>query len=231
MARQASNLKQAAAERAVELVRDGMVLGLGTGSTAAFAVDKLGALWASGELKEIVGVASSERTAAQARALGIPLRSLDEVAQVDLAIDGADEVDANLDLIKGLGGALLREKQIELRSQRFVVVVDDGKLVGRLGTRAPLPVEVDPSSWQAETSWLQDLECNPILRGGQEQPFVTDNDNWILDCHFPTGIETPERLAQLLDQRRHVRAHGLFLGMASDVIVASNEGIRTMRRQ
>jgi ribose 5-phosphate isomerase A len=222
-------LKRQAACIAVAHVRSGMVLGLGTGSTAAHAVQRIGELWREGKLTGIRALATSAATAAQARALEIPLLPLGSVDAVDLAIDGADEVDPHLDLIKGLGGALLCEKAVERLARRFIVVVDDSKLVDRLGTRAPLPVEVDPAAWQAERDHLIGLDCQPRLRGG-EIPFVTDNGNYILDCVFAGGITDPAALAAGLDERAAVRAHGLFLGMATEVVVAGRAGVSTITR-
>jgi ribose 5-phosphate isomerase A len=224
------DLKRQAAERAVQEVRSGMILGLGTGSTTAFAVTAIGELLGRGELRDLVGVPTSERTAEQARGLGIPLATLTEHARVDLAIDGADEVDPDLDLIKGLGGALLREKQVERVADRFIVIVDDSKLVSRLGTRAPLPVEVERSRWQSLLEPLAALGCEPSVRGGERAPFVTDNGNAIIDCRFAGGIEDPSAVAAVLDAIPGVLAHGLFLGMADEVVVAGADGVRVLSR-
>lgn len=224
-------LKKQAALTAVERVRSGMVLGLGTGSTTAFAVERIGEMWQAGELKDLICIPTSERTAEQARSHGLPLGDLGQYPRVDLAIDGADEVDPNLDLIKGLGGALLREKDVELVADTFVVVVDDGKMVGKLGTKAPLPVEVGRDDWQAEAAWLATLGCQPVLRGGDATPFISDNDNFIIDCRFADGIDDAYTLGVTLDERPGVRAHGLFLGLASAVIVARADGIQVLARE
>ncbi|TMK30796.1 MAG: ribose-5-phosphate isomerase RpiA, partial [Alphaproteobacteria bacterium] len=167
-------LKRAAAERAVEFVESGMVLGLGTGSTAAFFVEALAARVGQG--LSVIAIPTSERTAAQARRLGIPLASFAEHRQIDLAVDGADEVQrTTLDLIKGRGGALLREKIVAAASRRFIVIVDDDKLVDRLGTTGPLPVEVAQFGWQATADALERLDCRPELRRtGAGQSFLTD---------------------------------------------------------
>jgi ribose 5-phosphate isomerase A len=223
-------LKKQAAVHAVREVRSGMVLGLGTGSTTAYAVAAIGETWRAGALTDVVGIPTSDRTAEQARSYGIPLSDLTAHPRVDLAIDGADEVDPSLDLIKGLGGALLREKQVELAAARFIVIVDDSKLVERLGSHAPLPVEVERESWRDQIPALAVLGCQPVLRGGEDQPFVTDNGNYILDCRFAGGIDGPE-VAAALDERPGVLAHGLFLGMASEVVVAGAGGLRVLTRE
>ena len=220
--------KQAAAEKAVEQVKSGMVLGLGTGSTARFAVAKIGALWQAGKLTNIVAVPTSEATAKQARSYGIPLGTLDEQPHLDLAIDGADEVDPQFDLIKGLGGALLREKMVETAARRFVVIVDDSKLVNKLGSRGPLPVEVVQFGWRAQVRWLESMGCSVALRGDEGSPFVTDNGNYILDCTFAEGIDNPSGWASACINRVGVVEHGLFLGMAHEVIVAGTDGVRSL---
>ena len=226
-----ANLKRMAAERAVDLAQSGMVLGLGHGSTAKYAVDIIGERLNSGALQDIVGVPTSEQTAAQAQALGIPLATLAERPILDLAIDGADEVDPALNLIKGLGGALLREKIVESAARRFAVVVDEGKPVERLGTRGPLPVEVTQFAWEAHVHWLEGLGCSAELRREVDgTPFVTDNHNYIIHCTFPDGISDPGALAKVLIERPGVLEHGLFLGMATDVVVAGIDGVRVMKR-
>jgi ribose 5-phosphate isomerase A len=224
------DLKKAAAEKAVEQVKSGMALGLGTGSTTRYAVIRIGELWQAGSLTDIVGVPTSEGTAVLAQQYGIPLVTLYEQPELDLVIDGADEVDPQLDLIKGLGGALLREKMVEGTAKRFVVVVDGSKLVSKLGTHSPLPVEVAQFGWRVQARWLESLGCTPAIRGGVAAPYVTDNGNFILDCTFPHGIDHPEKLGATLRDRVGVVEHGLFLGMASEVIVAETDGIRAIKR-
>lgn len=224
------DLKRAAAEKAVEQVESGMILGLGSGSTTRFAVIKIGELWQSGQFSDLVAIPTSEATADLARQYGIPLTTLDEHPIVDLVIDGADEVDYGLNLIKGLGGALLREKMVELAASRFLVVVDEGKVSKRLGLVSPLPVEIARFGWRYQARWLETLDCVPVLRGGEEQPYVTDNGNYILDCSFPGGIGEPEDIAAILQARVGVVEHGLFLGMASEVFVASPNGVKQMTR-
>jgi ribose 5-phosphate isomerase A len=234
----AEPFKKAAAEKAVEQVKSGMVLGLGSGSSASYAVVKIGELWQAGELTDIVGIPTSEGAAALARKYEIPLASLNDYPVIDLAIDGADEIDPNLNLIKGLGGALLREKMIELAAKRFIVIADGSKRVEKLGTRAPVPVEVVQFGWKVQARWLETLGCTPKLRGsstgsllsGEAQPFVTDNGNYILDCAFPHGIDHPAELATTLRSRTGVVEHGLFLGIASEAIVADANGLQMMSR-
>lgn len=225
------NLRQLAAERAVEFVQSGMVLGLGTGSTNAYAIDLVGERLSSGALRGIVGVPTSGRTAAQARKWGIPLATLAEQPVLDLAIDGADEVDPDLNLIKGLGGALLREKIVESAARRFVVVVDESKLVERLGSRGALPVEVTQFAWEAHARWLESLGCRPELRREADgAPYVTDNSNYIIHCTFPDGIHDPAALARTLIERPGVLEHGLFLGMATEVVIAGRDAVRVITR-
>jgi ribose 5-phosphate isomerase A len=225
------NLKQQAAVYAVDFAQDGMVLGLGTGSTTAYAIDELGARLLSGRLRNMVGVPTSEWTASRARALGIPLATLIEQPVLDLVIDGADEVDPRLDLIKGLGGALLREKIVAIVARRFVTIVDESKLVGRLGTRGPLPVEVTQFAWEAHARWLASLGCQAELRReANGDPFVTDNHNYIIHCTFPGGIPDPYELDSVLHARPGILEHGLFLGIATDVVVAGKDGVRVLKR-
>ena len=222
--------KQEAAERAVELVRPGMMVGLGTGSTAIFAVRRIGELRRAGRLHDIVGVPTSRAVEAEARRFGIPL-ALDGARDIDLTIDGADEVDPDLELIKGGGGALFHEKIVAQASRREVIVVDDGKLSARLGTHWAVPVEVVPFAWQSQVRFLQALGARVARRpGAGGQPFVTDEGNWILDCAFGP-LAAPRELAQRLDARTGIVEHGLFIGLATDVIVAGPAGIRHLTRK
>src|SRR3984885_7489265 len=211
--------KQAAAEAAVALVENGMVIGLGTGSTATLAVDALGKRVKEG--LRIIGVPTSEHTAAQARGLGINISSLAEHSQLDLTIDGADEIQiGTLDLIKGGGGALLREKVVASSSRRLIIIADETKLVDRLGTHFALPVEVVQFEWQATERKLQKVGARTTLRQGPDQkPFVTDGGNFIVDCGF-SPIEAPAVLDQQLNAMVGVVEHGLFLKMTSQAIVA-----------
>ena len=220
-------LKRAAAMRALDEVEDGMVLGLGTGSTAAFAVEALAARVKAG--LRIVGIPTSERTAAQARALGIPLATFAEHQRLDLTIDGADEVAAgSLDLIKGLGGALLREKIVAAASARLVIVVDAEKLVDRLGEHTPVPVEVVQFGWQATAAALAKLGCVPVRRGTTgDAPYVTDGGNFILDCRFGP-IADPARLERQLAMTVGAVETGLFVGRSSAVVVATTGGVEIL---
>ncbi len=221
-------LKHLAAAKAMEFVESGMVLGLGEGSTTLLAVHRLGALLADGELREIVGVPASPRMAREARALGIPLTTLEEQPCIDLTIDGADEVDPQLDLIKGGGGALLREKIIARATRRELIIVDDSKLVPRLGSRWAIPVEVVPFGYSARLAWLRSLGSRPALRVRDGQPFRSDNGNFIVDCNFGP-LEDAAGLAQQIKAETGIVEHGLFLGLATDVIVAGADGIRHLR--
>ncbi|XP_043724336.1 probable ribose-5-phosphate isomerase 3, chloroplastic [Telopea speciosissima] len=225
------DLKKLAADKAVEYVSSGMVLGLGTGSTAAFVVAKIGQLYNSGKLKDIVGVPTSKRTAEQAASLGIPLSVLDDHPHIDLAIDGADEVDPELNLVKGRGGALLREKMVEAASDKFVVVADETKLVTGLGgSGLAMPVEVVQFCWKYNLTRLQELfkeeGCEAKLRlDGDGKPYVTDNSNYIVDLYFKTPIKEAGAAGKEISSFEGVVEHGLFLDMASAVIIAGKEGV------
>lgn len=222
--------KRAAAERAVTYVESGMRLGLGTGSTAKHVLDVISERMKAGALRDVAGVPTSRATADYARQLGIPLIDLDEVRRLDLAIDGADEVDPNLDLIKGLGGALLWEKIVESAADRFIVVVDESKLVRRLGERAPVPVEVVPFGWRTLLPHFTALGARPELRTSDGAAFTTDGGHYIIDCHFEGGIDDTARTAARLRERAGVVETGMFMGMASSVIVAGAD-VRVLARQ
>lgn len=225
------NLKEQAASQALAYVESGMVLGLGTGSTTSYFVEMLGARLRSGELDDIVGVATSEGTERQARAVGIPMSRLADQTRLDLAVDGADEVDADLNLIKGLGRALLREKIVEIHAERLVIVVDESKLVRCLG-RGPLPLDVVPFGLEAQIRWLATLGCRAEPRLEEDgSPVVTDDGHRQILCHFPEGIADPYRLARRLAERPGIVEHGLFLGMADEVVVSSAQGVRVLRRE
>ena len=223
----AAQLKQAAAEFAAGLVEDGMLVGLGTGSTAYHLVAALGRRVQEG--LRITGVPTSEKTASQARALGIPLSDLGEHPQLDLTIDGADEVESGtLNLLKGLGGALLREKIVASASRRMIVIVDESKIVDRLGSRAPVPVEVIPFGWQAVEKRLKDLGAVPTLRKNPiGETFLTDGGHYILDCAFGP-IAQVDTLALNLDRTVGIVEHGLFLGIASRVLIGKSTGVETL---
>ncbi len=222
--------KRAAAERAVELVQSGMVVGLGTGSTAIFAVRRLGQLLREGRLHDVVGVPTSSGIEAEAHTLGIPLAG-DGAQHIDVTIDGADEVDPDLNLIKGGGGALLHEKIVAQASRREVIVVDAAKLSPRLGTHWAVPVEVVSFLWQSQARFLESLGARVTLRAGpQGRPFTTDEGNLILDCAFGP-IAAVADLAARLDERTGIVEHGLFVQLATDVIVAGEAGIRHLTRK
>ena len=220
-------LKRAAAQRAIEEVEDGMVIGLGTGSTAAFVVEGLAARVAEG--LQVVGVPTSERTAAQARRLGIPIATFAEHQRLDLTIDGADEVAlGTLDLIKGLGGALLREKIVAAASSRLIIVVDQEKLVERLGEHTPVPVEVTQFGWQVTAVTLARLGCTPQRRYTiGEQPYITDGGNYILDCRFGP-LADPSIIEQRIAMTVGTMESGLFVGRTSIVVVASTTGVEVL---
>jgi len=223
------DLKRIAAYRALDYVKDGMVVGLGTGSTAYFVIEGLGKRVAEG--LNVVGIPTSERTAAQARKLNIPMSSFGAHSSIDLTIDGADEVEHNtLHLIKGLGGALLREKIVAAASRQLVIVVDQEKLVGGLGDRTPVPVEVVQFGWQATAAALTKLGADPVLRDATEDhPFITDGGNYILDCRFGR-IDDPKSLEKHINMTVGVVECGLFISRASAVVVASEGGVEILNR-
>jgi ribose 5-phosphate isomerase A len=220
-------LKRAAAEAAVELVRDGMVVGLGTGSTATFAVEALARRRREG--LRFVGIPTSERTAAQAKAENIPLTSFAEHRQIDLTIDGADEVECGtLNLIKGLGGALLHEKIVAAASRRLAIVVDGLKLVDQLGARTPVPVEVVAFGLEATQAALESIGASVRLRqSATGEPFSTDSGNRILDCSFGP-IADPARLEERIRRVVGVVESGLFIGRANVVFVAETNGVHRL---
>ena len=223
-------LKQKAAHRAVEFVDSGMVVGLGTGSTTAFAVMRIAERLKSGDLKNIVGIPTSIRTETLAADLGIPLCGLDDQPLIDVTIDGADEVDPALNLIKGGGGALLREKVVAQASRQTIIIVDESKLSPRLGIRWALPVEIIPFAAKTEENFLKSLGAAVILRLDEKgQPYQTDQNNFILDADFGEMAD-PEGLAARLNERAGIVEHGLFLGLASDVVVAAENEIRHLKR-
>jgi ribose 5-phosphate isomerase A len=225
-----SEAKRRAGERAAALVSPGMVVGLGTGSTAIFATRRLGELLGSGALTDVAGVATSRATAEEAARLGIPLLTEDMPRAIDLTIDGADEVDPNLELIKGGGGALFREKIVAQASRRVVIVVDESKLSPALGTKHALPVEVARFGWKSQERFLASLGARPVLRlAADGKPYETDQGNWILDCGF-APVADPAALAAELGARAGIVEHGLFCGIASEVIVAGESGLRELRR-
>jgi len=224
-------LKEEAAARAVTLVPSGAVIGLGTGSTVRPLLALLGARLASGIVHDVQAVPTSEDTATRCRALGIPLTTLDAHPRLALAIDGADEVGPHLDLIKGLGGALLREKLVARAAKRFVVIVDASKRVRRLGTRAPLPVEVIPFGWTTHLPFFEHLGAHPALRRTADgEPYRTDGGHYLVDCTFPSGIRDPRAVARALAARPGIVEDGLFLHMVHEAFVAAAAGVRRLTR-
>ena len=232
-------LKQMTGYKSVDdHVESGMVVGLGTGSTAYFAVERLGQKLKSGELKDIIAIPTSERTREQAESLGIPLCTLNEKSVLDVAIDGADEVDPNLALVKGGGGALLREKMVEVMAKKFVVIVDDSKLCKGLGPGFPLPVEITPFCHMHTLRTIAALPsvagCEAVLRMGSsstnkpdgDEIAVTDNGNYIVDLHFKEPIKDVNKAAEELKNTVGVVDHGIFVDMSYQVIIAGKDGIR-----
>jgi ribose 5-phosphate isomerase A len=233
-------LKKQVGYKAVDdYVKSGMVVGLGTGSTAYYAVERVGQKLKSGELKDILAIPTSIRTKEQAEELGIPLVTLDTHSKLDVSIDGADEVDDDLNLTKGGGGALFREKIVEIASEKFIVIVDESKICKGLGPGFPIPVEIVPFCHEHTMRVIGDLpscnngKCKPILRLGScannkvdgDEIAVTDNGNYIVDLHFTKPIKDPKTMAKELKGTVGVVEHGLFCGMATAVIIAGSDGI------
>jgi len=236
-------LKKMVGYKAVDdYVKSGMVIGLGTGSTAAFAVERVGELLKSGELTDIMAVPTSVRTKEQAESLGIPLTTLgtpeSRFSDLDVAIDGADEVDPQLNLVKGGGGALLREKMVEVCAKKFIVIVDESKICDGLGPGFPLPVEITPFCWEHTMRTVGQLPslagCEAKLRLGSaatgstvdgDEPAVTDNGNYIVDLFFTEPIKDAPKAAEELKNTCGVVDHGLFCGMTTAVIIAGSDGI------
>lgn len=219
-------LKRAAAEKALELVRDGMLLGLGSGSTARYFNEGVGRLVAGG--MKVRGVPTSRATAELAAANGIPIVT-ELLGPIDLTVDGADEVDPALNLIKGRGGALFREKVVAAASKRFLVVVDASKVVKRLGVGV-LPIEVLPFLWRSTAERLASLGTSLTVRGGEEAPYITDNGNLILDLTIEGGISDAAALAAAIRSTVGVVEHGLFIGMTDTCIVAGPDGPEVLGR-
>lgn len=219
--------KRASSEAAAQLVEDGMLVGLGTGSTAAFFIRALAQRIQQG-LRVAGTVSSSIASQELAQSFGIPITDFTTHPTLDLYIDGADEIDPQLNLIKGGGGALLREKIVASASRRFVVVADQFKLVARLGQSFALPIEVIPFAAPLVHHKLIDLGANVKLRGGTETPFITDNHNLILDCTFPQGIADPATLDDRLHRIVGIVETGLFLGMAQQALIGGPDGVQSL---
>lgn len=220
--------KEAAAAAALDEVRPGMLLGLGSGSTAEAWLRQLAQRLREGSLAGVRGVATSEGIARLAESLGVPLVPLPEEG-VDLAVDGMDEVDPGLNAIKGLGGALIREKVVAEAAKRFVLIGGAEKRVAHLGERGPLPVELLPFGRAHAMYRLRALGLQPRPRGGEAEPFVSDNGNPIVDCALPSGVDTAA-LARALDALPGVMGHGFFLGTAAAAFVAGDDGVQRLER-
>ena len=224
-------LKMRAAHRAVELVQSGMIVGLGHGSTAFYALQRIAALLHSGKLHHIRGVPCSQAVFREARKLRIPLVSLNQRPVIDLTIDGADEFDEAMNLIKGGGGALLKEKIVAQASRREIIIVDESKLSPLLGTHCAVPVEVVPDGWRTHVAFLEGLGAQVLLRKKDDgAPFKTDRRNVILDANFGP-IENPTQLARDLNGRAGIIEQGLFIGMATDIIIAGKDGVHHIKRK
>lgn len=222
------NLKRLAAEKAVEQVKSGMIVGLGTGSTAYWAIEKIGEKVKSGQLS-IKAIATSKRSEEQARGLAIPIVSFAEIKSIDITIDGADESDGHLNLIKGGGGALLREKIVASNSRQLVIVADESKLVKHLG-KFPLPVDVVTFGWEKTFEKLRALDCSPTLRIDNGKPYITDNGNYIVDCAFGE-IRDPAALHEKINAITGVVDNGLFVNLATQLIIGCADGqTKTFRR-
>ncbi len=222
-------LKKASGIKAVEWVEDGMVLGLGTGSTVKYSIIEIGRRVREEGLN-VKGIPTSRATETLAKEQGITLTDFSEVEQINLTIDGADEVDPEFNLIKGGGGALLREKIIACNSERMIVVVDESKVVDQLGSTFPLPIEIVPFGWEATLRRFRSYNCNATLRRTESgEPFVTDNGNYILTCKFEI-IATPELTERYIDTVPGVVECGLFVGLCDTVIVGTRDGVGIMRR-
>ncbi|CAM3894108.1 ribose 5-phosphate isomerase A [Bacillus mobilis] len=219
------NLKQLAGEYAANFVKDGMKVGLGTGSTVYWLIQKLGERVKEG--LSIQAVPTSKETEVLAKQLSIPLIPLNEIGILDLTIDGADEIDSNLQLIKGGGGALLREKIVATSSKELIIIADESKLVTHLGT-FPLPVEITPFSWKQTESKIQALGCQTTLRLKNNETFITDNNNLIIDCVFPHDISNPANLHTQLKMITGVVETGLFVNMTSKAIIGTKNGIKQL---
>jgi ribose 5-phosphate isomerase A len=230
MAKNMDDLKKLAGDYAANLISDGMLVGLGEGSTAYWAVRRVGERLREGSLREIAAIACSLNVERHARELGIPIASFDERTRIDMTIDGADEVDPGFNLIKGGGGALLREKIVAQASAREVIVVDEGKLSPALGTRWPVPIEVLPFAAGPVARFLAGLGGTPRLRTRSDGTrYFTDQRNLIFDTSFGP-IPEPGALAARLDGRAGLVAHGLFVGLATEIVIAGPGGIRHIQR-
>lgn len=222
-------LKKQAGETAAAFVESGMIVGLGSGSTAIFATRRIAQDIHSGALSDILAIPTSLATEGAANALGIPLTSLAKHPRIDITIDGADEVDPAFNLIKGGSGAHLREKIVAQATERLVIVVDESKLVPQLGASWAIPIEVIPFGWEAQARYLEAIGARAKLRMDGDAPFETDQGNLILDADFG-AIADAAGLARKLEARAGIVEHGLFIEMARDVVVAGGDGVRQLKR-
>lgn len=222
--------KQRACEAALKYVADGMIVGLGTGSTVKYFIVALGSAVRSGKLRDVRGVPTSVASERLAQESGLTVSGFEQVDRIDVTVDGADEIGPGLALIKGLGGALLREKIVAQNSRKLIIVADSGKLVSKLGTRSPLPVEVTSFAYEASERFLRQLGCVPTLRRRSDEAiYVTDNGNYIFDCKF-AGIDDPAELDRQLSTRAGIVESGLFLNLAELALVADDHSVRTIGR-
>lgn len=224
------NLKERAAAAALQYVKSGMTLGLGTGSTAKVFIDLLGAEIKAGRLTGIRGVPTSNASDDQAKSLGIEIIDFSKTDFCDVTIDGADEIDPQLNVVKGLGGALLREKVVAQHTKKLIIIADESKIVTQLGTKQPLPVEITPFAKIVSEKFLKSLGCTPTLRlSADGSPYVTDNANYIFDCRFQK-IDDPAALDRQLRSRAGIVETGLFVGIAAVAIVGKPDGVDTLTK-
>lgn len=225
-----NRLKNLASVKAVDLVKSGMVLGLGSGTTAEFAISEIAKRIKNGKLSSVICIPSSLQTEEFAGNLGLNIISFGEIYEIDITIDGADEVDKSLNLIKGGGGALLREKVLAQNSKRNIIVVHESKLSQKLGEKWSVPVEVLPFALETETRYIKDLGADVSLRIEDDHtPFVTDQNNFILDADFG-AIDNLNQLSSQLEKRAGIIEHGLFIDIADDVIVGCSDGVKHLKR-
>jgi ribose 5-phosphate isomerase A len=223
------NPKQLAAEAALGHVQSGMIVGLGTGSTADFFLIALADAIRTGKLRDIRGVPTSKQSERRSVEMGIPLVSLAQHPVCDVTVDGADEIAPGLNLTKGLGGALLREKIVAQNSKKLIIIADEGKVVRYLGEKSPLPVEVAQFGYETQEAFLRTLGAEPKLRSQGGMVFVTDNSNYIYDCHFKDGIKSPAAIESALNHRAGIVESGLFIGIATVALIGGKDGVREMR--
>ncbi|HEX2950580.1 MAG TPA: ribose-5-phosphate isomerase RpiA [Armatimonadota bacterium] len=230
MADHIEQLKREAAEYAVGYIKSGMTIGLGHGSTVSYTIPAIADKLQRQQISDIKVVPCSHWIEQRCRSYNIPIITLEETLNVDMTIDGADEVTENMNMIKGSGGALLREKIVAQVTRQEIIIVDERKITSMLGTRARIPIEIDSFGWRTQIAYLATLGAKSELRCGESgKPFITDAGHWILDCAFGK-IPAPEGLALQLQRRAGILAHGLFLGLANEIIIAESTGIRVLKQ-